>query len=97
MPLPLTLRSYLEQPSSLIITKLIADNALVDPRVGDGRGGNGQCVHADTNATLRVNWSAVKEPGNVWITAAFVLTRVHQVVLPLDYLSVIRKTVRDAW
>jgi hypothetical protein len=81
----------------LIIAEVIADNALVDSRVGDGRGGNGQGVLTDTNATLRINWTAVEEPANPRFIAAFVFTCVHQVVLTLDYLSVIRRTTGDLW
>ena len=76
---------------------LISDNALVDTRIRDTRRGDGQSVITDADSTLGLNRSAVVEPADLWRRIAFEFTCVHQVILTLNYLSVIRGTVYYSW
>ena len=76
---------------------LIGDNALVDARVKDTRRGDGQCVITDTDSTLGVDRSAIEEPADLRRRIAFGFTCVHQVILPLYYLSIVSRSIGDSW
>ena len=75
---------------------LIGDHALIDTRIRDTRGGNGQSVITDADSTLGLDRSAIVEPADLWCRRAFEFTRVHQAILTLNYLSIVRETVSDA-
>ena len=75
---------------------LIGNNALVDARIRDTRGGYGQSVITDADSTRGLDHSAVVEPADLRCRRAFEFTHVHQVILTLHYLSVIRGTASDA-
>ena len=75
---------------------LISDNALVDARIRDTRRSDGQSVITDADSTLRLDRSAIEEPADLRRRRAFEFTCVHQVILTLNYLSVIRGTASDA-
>ena len=75
---------------------LISNNALVDTRIRDTRWGDGESVITDADSTLGLDRSAIEEPADLRRRRAFELTCVHQAILTLNYLSVIRETVSDA-
>ena len=75
---------------------LIGDNALVDTRIRDTRRSDGKSVITDADSTLGLDHSTIVEPGDLRHRRAFEFTRVHQVILTLHYLLVIRGTASDA-
>ena len=78
----LTWLSYLQQPVLLIIPKLIANNALVDARMGDLRSRDDQSVIDDNNITGTISYNTnsieIKYNPRMWESLKF--TCIRQIV-----------------